>query len=313
MYWHLFLQYMLERLRRRILAAYERSLEQEISDPPQHVAVIQDGNRRYARKEGQAVPHGHRDGAKTTERVLEWCRDVGVDELTLYAFSTENFDRPRDEREQLFDLITEKLYEFADHPDIHEERVRITPIGEIERLPERVRNAAAHAASQTAEYDRFRLNIALAYGGRAELLTATRSIARAVETEELNPDDIDVDEIERRLYDGVVTDVDLIIRTGGDERTSNFLPWHANGNEAAVYFCHPYWPEFSKRDFLRAIRTYQYREQRWRQTRFERAVSILRAFGDQELPRARSIVSMGTDPDSNATGNPDGTSTDPAD
>ena len=281
---------MLARLRRFVLSVYARSIERDITDPPTHVAIIQDGNRRYARTAGRPVPEGHRAGARTTERVLEWCREIGIEELTVYAFSTENFNRPAEELEHLFDLLVEKLYEFADAEDIHEKHVRINAIGELDRLPTRVREAVDYAEGRTEGYDRFRLNIALAYGGRAELLTAAREVTRAVSTGELDPDDIDVSVVDGYLYDATVRDVDLILRTGGDERTSNFLPWHANGNEAAVCFCTPYWPEFSKRDFLRAIRTYQYREERWRRTRLQRALALLRAFGDQELPRARSIV-----------------------
>ena len=282
---------MVGRLRRLILDIYEHSLEREISDPPEHVAVIQDGNRRYARQSGDEVTTGHRVGAKTTERVLEWCRDIGIVELTLYAFSTENFDRPQSEQDHLFDLISEKLRDLADKDDIHEEGVRISAIGELGLLPDRVRQAAHYAERRTCDYDNFRLNVALAYGGRAELVTAARAIAQAVDDGVLSPQEIGVEDINARLYDGIVTDVDLIIRTGGDERTSNFLPWHANGNEAAVYFCHPFWPEFSKRDFLRAIRTYEYREQRWHQSRADRALSLLRAFGGHDLPKARSILS----------------------
>lgn len=304
---------MLAVLRRLVLGAYERSLERDIIDPPSHVAVIQDGNRRYARQAGQSVVDGHREGAETSEQILEWCHDIGVKELTLYAFSTENFDRPPEQQEYLFDLITEKLDELADHPDIHDNEVAIRAIGDIERLPLRVKRAAQYAEERTENYRSFRLNVALAYGGRAELLTASRDIAADVASGTLDPDAIDVGEIERRLYDGVVTDVDLIIRTGGNERTSNFLPWHANGNEAAVYFCHPYWPEFSKRDFLRAIRTYQYREQRWHQSRAERAVSILRAVGEQEVPLARSILQSRSDSRSDEPGTNDPPHKDTAD
>ena len=292
---------MLAAFRDFILSVYERSLEREITDPPSHVAVIQDGNRRYARRQGARIPEGHRAGADTSKRILEWCRDVGVQELTLYAFSTENFDRPADERAHLYDLIEEKLYEFADSADTHENEIRIKAIGEIEKLPRRVQEAIAYAEGQTAGYERYRLNVALAYGGRAELLTAAQDVCAAVAGGALEPDDIDTREIDRHLYDADVTDVDLIIRTGGDERTSNFLPWHANGNEAAVYFCTPCWPEFTKRDFLRAIRTYQYREQRWQQTRGERATALLRAFGDRELPRARAIVGAVAHDSSRAT------------
>ncbi|WIV68003.1 polyprenyl diphosphate synthase [Natrialbaceae archaeon AArc-T1-2] len=278
-------------LHRRVRSAYERLLAREISGAPTHVAVIQDGNRRYAKRRGDDAPDGHRAGAETTERVLEWCQDVGVEELTLYAFSTENFDRPPEEREALFDLLCEKLREFADADRVHDNEVCIRGIGDIDRLPERVRDAVNYAESRTREYDRFVLNIALAYGGRNELLCAARSVSRDVADGELEPEAVDVETIERRLYDRPVRDVDLIIRTGGDERTSNFLPWHANGNEAAVFFCTPYWPEFSKTDFLRAVRTYEHREQSWRRTRARRAIALLGAVSEPELADARSVVS----------------------
>ena len=269
---------------------YERSLAREISEAPKHVAVIQDGNRRYARRRGADASDGHRSGAKTTERLLEWCQNVGVEEVTVYAFSTENFERPRDEREALFDLLCEKLREFADAERVHENEVCIRALGDIGRLPERVRRAVRYAEGRTREYDRFRLNIALAYGGRNELLEAARHVARDVHQGTLSPDEIDVETIEDRLYGRPVRDVDLIIRTGGDERTSNFLPWYANGNEAAVFFCTPYWPEFSRGDFYRGIRTWEHREKAWEQTRTRRALTLIRSIEGAELPRARSIV-----------------------
>ena len=277
-------------LRRRFTDAYERMLRRQLEAAPTHVAIIQDGNRRYARRRGDDAPDGHREGAKTTERVLEWCEELGVEELTLYAFSTENFDRPDEELEPLFDLLESKLYEFADADRVHENGVRIGAIGDVERLPERVRDAVAYAESQTVEYDSLRLNIALAYGGRSELLGAARTVAREVAAGELSPDDVDADAVEDRLAEHTTRDVDLIIRTGGDERTSNFLPWHANGNEAAVYFCAPYWPEFSKVDFLRGLRTYESREQSWRQSRADRAVALLRAVAETELADAKTVA-----------------------
>ncbi len=277
-------------LRQRVDDAYEQLLSREISGAPTHVAVIQDGNRRYARQQGDDAPQGHRDGAKTTERVLEWCQDVGVEELTLYTFSTENFDRPDEENEELFDLLCEKLHEFADADRVHDNEVRIRAIGAVERLPERVRDAVEYADRRTQEYDRFVLNIALAYGGRSQLLEAVQGVADDVDAGTLEPNEIDVETIENRLYERPVRDVDLIIRTGGDERTSNFLPWHANGNEAAVFFCTPYWPEFSKTDFLRGIRTYESREESWRRTRARRAMALLGAVGDTELTEAQSVV-----------------------
>ena len=281
---------MLSSLRERAEAAYERLLEREISGTPSHVAVIQDGNRRYAQKQGGRAPDGHRAGAQTTEQVLDWCADLGIDELTLYAFSTENFNRPPAEREALFDLLEEKLYEFADADRVHEERVCIRALGDVDRLPERVREAVAYTEERTRDYDGFVLNIALAYGGRAELLSAARSVAEDVASGDVDPEAVDVEAVEERLYDRPVRDVDLIIRTGGDERTSNFLPWHANGNEAAVFFCAPYWPEFSRVDLLRGIRTYEHRERSWRRTRARRGLALLRAVGGVELAEARSVV-----------------------
>jgi len=277
-------------LRASLHRAYERLLLREIDGVPTHVAIIQDGNRRFAREHGQGPDEGHRQGAETARRVLEWCEELGIRELTLYAFSTENFSRPPEELDALFDLMAEKFREFADAERVHEAEVAIVPLGDLERLPERVQAAARYAAERTADYDAFRLNVAVAYGGRDELLGAARGVARAVRAGTLAPDAIDVDEIDRRLAERPVRDVDLIIRTGGDERTSNFLPWHANGNEAAVFFCAPYWPSFSKVDFLRAIRTYESREASWRRTRAERAAALVRAVGEVELADARAAA-----------------------
>ncbi|RCU47660.1 di-trans,poly-cis-decaprenylcistransferase [Haloplanus salinus] len=278
------------RVPRLVERAYERLLQRDIDGAPDHVAVIQDGNRRYARERGDGAADGHREGARTTERVLRWCQDLGVEELTLYAFSTENFERPPAERAHLFDLIESKLRSFADREEVHENGVCIRALGEVHRLPERVRDAVAYAEERTGDYDRFRLNVALAYGGRAELLGAARETLRSVAAGDLDPADVDAAEIERRLYARPVRDVDLIVRTGGDERTSNFLPWHANGNEAAVFFCAPYWPEFSKIDFLRAIRTYESREASWRHTRRERAAALVRAVAGSSLVETREVI-----------------------
>ncbi|MDS0283574.1 polyprenyl diphosphate synthase [Haloarcula onubensis] len=281
---------MRERLERLGYGAYERVLRRELSGTPNHVAVIMDGNRRYARKQGVETSQGHSEGVETAEELLHWCDDLGIDEVTLYTFSTENFDRPKEQREYLFDLVEEKLRGFADADRVHDAEVCIRAIGETDMLPERVREAIDYAESRTGEYDRLNLNIALAYGGRAELLGAARDIADRVEAGTLDPVAVDADTIEEYLYEGPTRDVDLIVRTGGAERTSNFLPWHANGNEAATFFCTPYWPEFRKIDFLRAIRTYQNREQSWRATRARRAMSLVQAVEDADLSQARQVL-----------------------
>lgn len=280
----------------RISAIFERFytkiLRAEIDETPHHVAVIQDGNRRYAQKNDSDPTDGHRAGADTTEALLRWCRELGVKEVTLYAFSTENFERPPHEREALFDLIADKLREFSRSDEVHEHEVNIRVIGDVDRLPERVRDAVETATERTKDYDEFHLNVALAYGGRWELMQVAKDICEDVAAGEYAADDVDINTVESRIRDESMTAVDLIVRTGGDERTSNFLPWHANGNEAAVYFCTPYWPEFSKVDFLRGIRTYQYRQRNWERTRAQRILTLLQAIretDDQPTPSRTPI------------------------
>lgn len=274
----------------RMQRIYLHELRQSIENPPEHVAVIQDGNRRYARERGMDSSSGHERGAETTEDMLQWCEEVGIREVTLYTFSTENFERPTNELEALFDLISEKLYQFADAELVHENNVHIRAIGDRHQLPQRVVDAVQYAEEQTAQYDQLQLNIALAYGGRNELLQAATDIVRDVDEGTLTPDEISLSEIENRLYRKPIRDVDLIIRTGGDERTSNFLPWHGNGNEAAVYFSTPYWPEFNKVEFFRAIRTYESREESWQADQNHRAIALLRAVAESEYQNQKQVV-----------------------
>jgi tritrans,polycis-undecaprenyl-diphosphate synthase [geranylgeranyl-diphosphate specific] len=243
-------------LRSLARGAYEAYLERKLSstDVPRHVAVVQDGNRRYARDKGEDPTEGHEEGAETTEDVLDWAYEAGIQELTLYAFSTENFERDNDELERLFDIIAEKLNELAESDEVHKRRVRVRGVGDIERLPERVRDAVEHVEEATRDYDERRINIALAYGGREELVEAARRLARDVEDGVISPGDVDVSEVESRLR--LASDVDLIVRTGGEHRLSNFVPWQARGAEADVHFCDAYWPGFERHEFLKALLEY---------------------------------------------------------
>jgi len=261
---------MRRRVRRVAERWYERLLLAELAETPDHVAVIQDGNRRYATRRGMDPTDGHREGAETTEQLLRWCDQLDIEEVTLYAFSTENFSRPPAERETLFDLAAERLRALADDEQVQEAGLRVRAIGETDRLPARVREAIDYAQQQTADNGCYTLNIALAYGGRTELLSAAREIARAVERGDCDPDSVDAETVESALYEGPTRDVDLIVRSGGDERTSNFLPWQANGNEAAVSFVAPYWPAVRRLDFLRAVRTYEGRTRERRRSRRQR-------------------------------------------
>jgi len=236
--------------------AYEAFWESRLSlsEVPEHVAVVQDGNRRYARSKGEDPTEGHEEGAETTEKVLDWAYEIGVEEMTLYAFSTENFERDEDELEDLFDIIADKLDELAESEKIHDRHVHVRGVGDLNRLPERVHNALRRVEDTTEEYSRHRLNIALAYGGREELTEAARRLARDVEEGVLSPEDVDASAVSSRLRLG--SDVDLVVRTGGERRLSNFLPWQARGAGAEVYFCDTYWPGFERHEFLKAVASY---------------------------------------------------------
>lgn len=260
---------------------YGSYLARSLSATPDHAAVIQDGNRRYAESQGLERSAGHVRGASTTEELLNWCLELDISTVTLYTFSTENFNRPTDEQESLFDLITEKLYEFADADRIHKNTVRICGLGDIEQLPPRVQNAVEYAEQRTQEYDRLQLNIALAYGGRHELLKAAQTVARGVTAGTQSADAVTTETIESALYRESLPDVDLLLRTGGDQRTSNFLPWHAVGAEAVVYFSEVYWPEFSRYEFLKALHTYADRDQTFRQRQLDRANAIADTLANQ--------------------------------
>lgn len=252
------------KIRNPAYSFYERLLKSRIlaGAPVEHVAVIQDGNRRYALQNGLSKFLGHSLGADTSDRVSDWCIELGVRHLTLYAFSTENFKRDEKEKRYLFDLIKAKFVELGSSKKVHSNRVKVRAIGRLEMLPEDLQEEIRRTEEATRHYDGMCLNVALAYGGQRELVDAARSLAAQVSSGKIKAEDVDEDLISRHLYPqgGMpVPKVDLIIRTGGDFRTSNFLPWQANGNECAAYFCAPFWPEFRKIDFLRAIRTAQTR------------------------------------------------------
>jgi tritrans,polycis-undecaprenyl-diphosphate synthase [geranylgeranyl-diphosphate specific] len=227
---------------------------------PKHVAIIQDGNRRYARRKGVSSFDGHSQGAETTEMVADWCLELGIKHLSVYTFSTENFDRDEAEKEYLFDLIGRKLGELAASEKVHKNRIRVRAIGRIGLLPPHLQEAIRKVEAATRGYDGMQFNLALAYGGRSEIADAARFLAREVRDGRLDPREVDEDAVADHLYPiggEPLSRVDLIIRTGGEVRTSNFLPWQANGSSCPVHFCAPYWPEFSRVEFLGAIRTFQ--------------------------------------------------------
>ena len=239
---------------------YERYLRIQCQHVPNHIAIILDGNRRYAKKLGIDTASGHRAGADKTEEMLDWAHELGIRHITLYTFSTENFSRSKDEVQHLFDLFKEKFTSVMKDERVKRYRIRVQMVGDRSLLPDDLREVIDAAEATTRDYDGFCLNIALAYGGRNEIVLAAREILTEVAGRGLDPDTIDVHLVERHLHGGKgIPPVDLIVRTGNDYRTSNFLPWLASGHESAVYFCAPYWPQFRKIDLMRAVRTYDQR------------------------------------------------------
>ncbi len=248
-----------------IYKIYEIKLLKEVKAKPlpNHVAIIMDGNRRFARRRGLPSYVGHVFGSRKAEQVLEWCFELGIKTLTTFAFSTENFRRSEEEKRHLFSLIEDRLRKLARDKRIHRNRVRVRIVGRKDLLPENVLSAVEEVEEATRRYDKYRLNIAIAYGGRQELMDAIREILRKVKAGILKVEDITPEVIEEHLYaNGDYAKVDLLIRTGGEQRLSNFLPWQSAN--CVAYFCDVYWPEFRKIDLLRAIRTWQIRSQKYK-------------------------------------------------
>jgi len=247
-------------LRTVIDPLYERYLRMQCRHVPRHIAIIQDGNRRYAKLLGVDTASGHRAGADRTEEMLDWAHELGIRHITLYTFSTENFSREPKEVAHLFALFKEKFISILSDERVKKYKIRVQMMGDRSRLPGDLQVAIDAAEEATKDNTGFNLNIALAYGGRNEIVLAAREILAEVKNKGVNPDSIDVQTVEKHIHSGKgIPPVDLIIRTGNECRTSNFLPWLANGHESAVYFCAPFWPLFRKIDLLRAIRTYDQR------------------------------------------------------
>lgn len=252
-----------ERLQDLASEYYERRLLRRIKrrgNLPQHVGIILDGNRRFAREKGLSRKEGHAVGAEKMEEVLEWAQELGIKHGTVYAFSKENLSRSPEEIKELMDIFSQKFREIADDRRVHKNKIRVRALGDTDLLPKRVRSAIEKAEEATRDYDEYTLNIAIGYGGRGELTEAAREICERVKAGDLEPTDVDEDLISDYLYTQDLPDPDLIIRTSGEERLSGFLLWQSAYSD--LNFCETYWPAFTKIDFLRAISTYQKRKQR---------------------------------------------------
>jgi len=242
---------------------YERRLWKQIKNGPKphHIGVILDGNRRYARLKGLDAKQGHVFGAKKVEELLHWCLKLDIKIITLFVFSTENFNRSPDEVERLMRLFIEKLNQLNTDPLIVEKKVKVNFLGRRENLPDQILELIETIEQKTNDYTGHILNIALSYGGRAEIVDAVKKIATKVKKNELAVEAINEEVISKHLYTEGIPDPDLIIRTSGEERLSGFLLWQSAYSE--LYFTDIFWPAFRKIDLWRAIRTYQQRERRY--------------------------------------------------
>ena len=226
---------------------------------PRHIAIIMDGNGRWARERHMPRPFGHRSGMKSVRAVVEASIEVGLETLSLFAFSQENWQRPSTEVSALMTLLEEYIAREVD--ELRERGVRVVVLGELDRLTPTAAAAVNRVVTETAHNDTLRLNLFISYGGRAELVRAARLLAHDVADGRLNPDDIGEEEIRARLFTADTSDPDLLIRTSGEQRLSNFLLWQVA--YAELYISPVLWPDFGGRDLFEAILDFQSRERRF--------------------------------------------------
>jgi short-chain Z-isoprenyl diphosphate synthase len=251
-----------ERVRRVLYPAYEARMVRALPADriPQHVGVMLDGNRRWAKSVGEDSAHGYRAGAANIEPLLEWCGEVGVRVVTLWLLSTDNLNRPSSQLTGLLRIIEGAVAALAE-----QHRWRLHPVGALDMLPAGTAQVLKDAEDRTRHVEGMLVNIAVGYGGRREIADAVRSLLqehaeRGTSLEEL-AEVIDVEHIAEHLYTKGQPDPDLVIRTSGEQRLGGFLLWQSAQSE--FYFCEAYWPDFRRVDFLRAIRAYTQRDRRY--------------------------------------------------
>lgn len=229
---------------------------------PRHLAIIMDGNGRWAKKQGFLRAIGHENGTKAVKQVVESCAKLGIENLTLYAFSTENWNRPKLEVEALMNILVNSLKK--ELPTLINNKIRLNTIGNTDLLPSRARRQLLDVMKQTKDNSRMTLTLALSYGSREELISAFKKITEKINTNQLNAADINEATINQHLYTHDLPDVDLVIRTSGEHRISNFLLWQIA--YAELYFTDILWPDFREKDLHEAIISYQQRERRFGKT-----------------------------------------------
>lgn len=233
-----------------------------LNSVPRHVAIIMDGNGRWAQRRGLPRIEGHRRGADAVRRTLQAAQEHGVRCLTLYAFSMENWNRPKDEVDALMDL----LHHFLDQqlPELMKRKIRLRVVGRYQELPQKIQQRLCEAEAQTSGFTEYTAGLALNYGSRTEVVDAVKSVARAALSGSLDLDTFDYEQLRGHLYTGDMPDPDLVIRTSGEARMSNFLMLQAA--YAEIYFSQVLWPDFDKKEFQNALADYARRERRYGQT-----------------------------------------------
>ncbi len=234
----------------------------DIEKLPRHVAIIMDGNGRWAKKRGLPRVEGHRKATEVVRAIIEASQDVGLEVLTLYTFSEENWNRPKDEVGALMSLLTEFLHK--ELPKMMRERIRLRAVGNFSLLPGLARTALQETIKLTKDNDAMTLVLALSYSARAEIVEAVREIAKLVADKEVSPEQIDEDMVAGHLYTRSLPDPDLMIRTSGEMRISNFLLFQAAYTE--FYFTQTLWPDFTREEFMAALKDYSTRERRFGKT-----------------------------------------------
>ncbi len=229
---------------------------------PQHIAIIMDGNGRWAKKQGMLRAFGHENGAKSVKTIVETCARLGIKNLTLYAFSTENWNRPKLEVDTLMKLLVSSLKKEV--KTLVDNNIQLNTIGNIEKLPQTTQKSLLQVMEKTKDNTRMTLTLALSYGSREELISAFKKITSKVKNNIISIDAIDEAIINEHLYTHNLPDVDLLIRTSGEHRISNFLLWQIA--YAELYFSDVLWPDFTEQHLYEAINSYQKRERRFGKT-----------------------------------------------
>ncbi len=235
-----------------------RSETTQTLNVPRHLGVILDGNRRFAKKLNLDPWKGHEWGEKKVGKLLEWCNEYKIEELTLYTFSMQNFNRPKKEFDYILNLFREGAKRLLKDKRLYEYDIKVRFIGRIHLFPQDIQELMHKIMDATKNHVKHKLNFAMAYGGREEIIDSVQSIAKRVAEGTLKPEEIDEKTLSKHLY--MSSEPDLIIRTGGEKRTSNFLAWQSSYSE--WIFLDKHWPEFEKEDFIACLEEYSSRDRR---------------------------------------------------